>query len=167
MELIFDTCVLLYLKGDGTDFKTRMARRILTAVRKGMHTGLVSPPVLMELYYIISDKYGERNAKDFIKFLLSTDGIKIVEITEEMGMIAGEIYFKYNTLPKKGLTEGQKKEFKCPSACDCLIASVNKYMKKFREDTVVCTTDNRLQQISEINWDFSDIPTRITIEPSN
>ena len=160
MELIFDTCVLLYLKGDGTDFKTRMARRILTAVRKGTHTGLISPPVLMELYYKISDKYDERIAKDFIKFLLSTNGIKIVEITEEMGKIAGELYFKYNTLPKKRLTEEQKKKFECPSACDCLIASVNKYMKKYREDTIVCTTDNKLQQISEINWDFSDIQTR-------
>lgn len=168
MELIFDTCVLLYLKGDTVDFKARMARRILAAVRKGMHTGLVSPPVLMELYYKISDKYNEVTAKDFIKFLLSTDGINIVEITEEMGMIAGEFYFKYNTLPKRGLTEKQKRDLDCPSACDCLIASINKYMKKYREDTIVCTTDNKLQQINEINSDFSNIPTRMTIEePSN
>ena len=158
----------MYLRGPTTDFKARKSRKLLIAIRKGLHTGLVSPPVLLELYYKISDSDNEANAKIFIESLLSIDGIKITEITEEMGMIAGEFYFKYNILPKRGLTEEEKRELKLPSACDCLIASVNKFMKKYREDTYVCTTDKKIQEIREINWEFSDIPTRTTItEPSN
>ncbi len=173
VELILDTCVLLYVKGkqiegEEPDFKTKKARKILIAIRKGLHTGLISPPVLMEAYYIISDTYNESIARDFIKGILSTDGIFTVELSEEMGMIAGEFYFKYNTMPKSGLTEEEKKKLECPSACDCLVASINKYRKKYTQDTCVCTTDRKIKDISEISCDFYDIPTRITIEqPSN
>lgn len=111
---------------------------------------MLTAPVLMELYYKLSDSDDQQTAKDFIRTILATPNIMPIDTTKDMGIFAGELYFKYNTSVKK-----LDPEAATPSACDCLIASVNRYV----DDSVVCTNDNKIKDLAEINSDFLGIPT--------
>lgn len=156
MYLIFDTNILLYLRGPKTDSFTKKSREILISIKNGKHTGVLTAPTIMELYYLISESDNNIVAGDFIKNLLSMDSMIPIDLTRDMGKFAGELYHKYNIIPKRGLTKEKKREFEAPSACDCLLASVNKYLA----NSIVCTNDRKIKKMSEITSDFFRIDTK-------
>lgn len=152
VSLILDTNIILYLRNPvEKDKRVKKAVKILNSIIDGLHEGIITSPVLMEAYAIASYSDDEEFAKEFIKNILETNNIKTMVIDREMAEFAGQLYLKYNVIPKRK----SPPEKDCPSACDCLIASVNKY----HSDSIVCTNDFKMQQIDEINSDFFGIQT--------
>ena len=147
--LILDTNILLYLRGDKRDNRTKKAENILFSIKKGINEGIMPAPILMELYYKITESDSESNAKAHIYTLLKIPNIlkncKKYPITHEIGIFAGFLYYKYNT-SKKSYYQTHINE-KPPSAVDCLIASMGKYIP----NSIICTNDKRITEIEEIN----------------
>ena len=105
----------------------------------------------METYAFASYSDNEEFAKKFIRNLLETKNIKTMVIDREMAEFAGELYLKYNVRARDKVPLDEER----PSACDCLIASVNKFLS----DSIVCTNDGKMQKIDEIDSDFYGIYT--------
>lgn len=134
-RLILDTNVIEYLFDPDIKRKDK-ATKIVAAIRKGRYEGILSPPVIMELYYRLSDNIGERNAVNFLKTLIAIPNMHVLSHTVEMGHTAGKFYYKYNTT-----STSQKK----PSAVDCLIAGMEPHLHSSR----ICTNDNKILDIVE------------------
>jgi predicted nucleic acid-binding protein len=155
LYLIFDTNILLYLRGPKSNFLTKKSRDILKSIKDGKHMGVIPVPTIMEITYLITESDNKIVANDFLKNLLSMNGVIPMDLTRDMGKFAGELYHKYNILPKRGLSKEDKLKLECPSACDCLLASVNKYLS----NSIVCSNDRKIKKMSEIKVDFLKIKT--------
>jgi predicted nucleic acid-binding protein len=151
VTLILDTNIIEWFNNPFSDPKKNKASDILQSICDGKHIGILIPPVVLEVYYRISITDNEQYAKAFINSLLSMPNIIAIDITKDIGMFAGELYYKYHVLPKRtnpSLT-------KIPGAVDCLVAATNQYIN----DSLVCTDDGDIQNMSEIQSDFFNIPT--------
>ncbi len=136
-NLILDTMIIRYASGPRSA-KRKKAREILDAIKNGRYGGIIPPPVIMEIYYQMSDVYDKETAKTILNKLISIPNMTLFPLTIEMGYSAGIYYYKYNTI-----STNDKK----PSAVDCLIAGMGHHIP----DSIVCTNDNKILDIVEIN----------------
>ena len=152
--LILDTNVIVYLNNPfSTDPRTIKASEILQSICDGKYEGVLIPPVILEIYYKISQSDNEPYAKAFIKSLLSMPNLTAIGITKDIGMFAGELYHKYNTIAKQVNSSLTYRDV--PGAIDCLIAATQNYIN----DSLVCTHDGHILNMIEIQSDFLNIPT--------
>lgn len=142
--LILDTNVLEYSMGDRSYPSTKKAREILLSIEKGINEGIIPPQVLMELYYRISENSNVTTAQTLLKSILATPNLEVQPLTEEMGLFAGEMYYKYNICKKNYYNSIGKSP---PGAVDCLIAGMGKYVRK----SIICTNDDGIIGMTEIN----------------
>ena len=141
-----DTNVIKWFSSPYPSSKTQKAAKILQFISSGKYEGILIPPVILEVYYKLSESDGEIYAKSFIGSLLSMPNIEPIVITKDIGIFAGELYYKYNVVPRKSSSPPRK----TPGAVDCLLAATNKYVK----NSIVCTDDSDIHNMSEINSDF-------------
>ena len=149
-NLILDTNIIKWLSSPYSNEKSVKASEIFQSICDGKHDGILIPPVIMETYYKLSESDDEPYAKAFINTLLSMPNLYVVVLTREIGMYAGELYFKYNTTPKIA-----NPTFNAPGAVDCLLAATNNFV----DNSIVCTGDGHFRRMTEITSDFFGIST--------
>lgn len=151
--LILDTNIIEFLNNPySNDSRTIKAFEILKSIYDGKYDGVLIPPVILEIYYRISQSDDEQYANEFIKCLLSMPNITAIGITKDIGMFAGKLYLKYNVEAKQVNSSLTYKDV--PGAIDCLIAATQNYIK----DSLVCTHDKHILNMIEIQSDFLTIP---------
>lgn len=149
-RLILDTNVLKWFSNPFTSRKTIKALEILQSIYEGKYEGIIIPPVLLEIYYKLSESDSEKYAKAFIQALLTMPNLYVIVLTKDIGMFAGELYYNYNVLPRQADPKADT-----PSAIDCLLAATNKFV----DSSIICTDDGDIHNMSEIASDFWGIVT--------
>lgn len=145
-RLILDTNIIKWFSSPYTNRKTIKSSEILQSICDGKHEGIIIPPVILEIYYKLSESDSEDYAKTFIETLLSMPNLYVIVLTKDIGMFAGELYLKYNVIPRQ--SDPTLRD--TPGAVDCLIAATNKFV----ENSLICTDDQDIHNMNEINSDF-------------
>jgi len=152
--LILDTNIIEFLNNPfPTDSRTIKASEIFQSICDGKYEGILIPPVLLEIYYRLSQSDNETYANAFIKSILSMPHITAIGITKDIGMFAGKLYYKYNIVAKQANSSLGHKDV--PGGIDCLIAAT----QNFINNSIVCTHDRHISNMTEVQSDFLGIPT--------
>lgn len=136
-HILLDTNIFLDVIGGFDEKDAVSSKQILEFVKNGEKLGVIISPVLTEIYYLISRKKDENEAKKYLKMILSIPNIQIIPIGREEAIKAGSIYHKYN--------KGQKHK-DWLSVVDCLIIASSFYL----ESSIVCSWDTRFEQVTDV-----------------
>lgn len=126
------------------------SKRIIDSIKRGENKGLVPSPVLMEIYYRVSQIKGEDEGKKFTKWILSLlfRNFRIIEINREHGLSAGKLYFKYNFVYLSVTSKWVRKPSEdCLSAVDALILAI----AQTTTPSSACTYDKDMLKVQEID----------------
>lgn len=149
---MLDTNIIKWLRNPYNNHpKTIKALEIYQSIYDGINEAIIIPPIILEIYYKLSESDDENYAKAFIETLLQTPNFFVVPLTRDIGLFAGHLYFKYNILPKKANPSLKD----VPGSIDCLLAASNNFI----DNSVICTDDGDIKKMSEIKSDFLGIIT--------